>query len=90
MSRPAWGAWIETCHFCGQSIPLPRSRPAWGAWIETLFWAGEVDVMERSRPAWGAWIETAAASLALAWSKGRAPHGARGLKLFYEDFHVFA
>ena len=34
VSRPAWGAWIETVP--GEEIiSLVRSRPAWGAWIET-------------------------------------------------------
>ena len=34
MSRPAWGAWIETP--IGVFLVMPTgSRPAWGAWIET-------------------------------------------------------
>ena len=33
-SRPAWGAWIETCRYANVVFEL-MSRPAWGAWIET-------------------------------------------------------
>jgi len=35
MSRPVWGAWIET--ISQGAIPGSIwSRPVWGAWIETL------------------------------------------------------
>ena len=34
MSRPAWGAWIETGDM-GAPVSGLMSRPAWGAWIET-------------------------------------------------------
>ena len=35
LSRPAWGAWIETAlpRFL---LPCSESRPVWGAWIETV------------------------------------------------------
>ena len=35
MSRPAWGAWIETVSFDCKAFGFV-SRPAWGAWIETV------------------------------------------------------
>ena len=34
-----------------------------------------------SRPAWGAWIETDIKMALINGATGRAPHGARGLKL---------
>ena len=34
-----------------------------------------------SRPVWGAWIEILLADLKLVVTAGRAPYGARGLKL---------
>ena len=77
-SRPAWGAWIETC----LSAPFPcscTSRPAWGAWIETLTQLLRL-LGGLSRPAWGAWIETRRRRFGAPRVRGRAPHGARGLK----------
>ena len=44
MSRPAWGAWIETLYEHPRKTHR-ASRPAWGAWIETLMQA-----MERIKP----------------------------------------
>ena len=35
-----------------------------------------------SRPAWGAWIETVYLFKCIHQPDGRAPHGARGLKLY--------
>ena len=35
LSRPAWGAWIETLDDL-YKYKEELSRPAWGAWIETL------------------------------------------------------
>ena len=35
MSRPAWGAWIETRYNVNAFFEI-LSRPAWGAWIETF------------------------------------------------------
>ena len=39
LSRPAWGAWIETFLVLMSHIAM-LSRPAWGAWIETDIWYG--------------------------------------------------
>ncbi len=63
MSRPAWGAWIET-PMTARQTPPQMSRPAWGAWIETTDpCCGKL--VNASRPAWGAWIETSALLSAL-------------------------
>ena len=45
----------------------------------------DVQHARRSRPAWGAWIETSGMLNKRVEILGRAPHGARGLKLF-SDF----
>ena len=57
LSRPAWGAWIETTVASMASEIEGRSRPAWGAWIETYVLLKHDDG-GLSRPAWGALIET--------------------------------
>ena len=35
LSRPAWGAWIETLAVM-LALLTNVSRPAWGAWIDTM------------------------------------------------------
>ena len=79
-SRPAWGAWIEMQRYPGLIRDLRMSRPAWGAWIEILEGFGSV-FFRGSRPAWGAWIEMRPFGTCTGPGAGRAPHGARGLKL---------
>ena len=56
------------------------SRPAWGAWIEMSSPPLDSRPLLKSRPAWGAWIEIKGSGKSLYMSRGRAPHGARGLK----------
>ena len=41
--------------------------------------------MAASRPVWGAWIEIRLSLVSLLLLLGRAPYGARGLKLSYLD-----
>ena len=56
------------------------SRPAWGAWIEMVYLPTVCAALLSSRPAWGAWIEMARVQMPDGRTRGRAPHGARGLK----------
>ena len=56
------------------------SRPARGAWVEIELPDEVIDAMLKSRPARGAWVEIRPSATAL-WKMGRAPQGARGLKL---------
>ena len=79
LSRPAWGAWIETPAPQGSGRAL-QSRPAWGAWIETAPMQ-PTQGASSSRPTRGAWIETTCAPSFMLSVMSRAPHGARGLKL---------
>ena len=57
-----------------------KSRPVWGAWIEirVLYHTREAIA---SRPVWGAWIEIVVIEQIDTLQYGRAPYGARGLKL---------
>ena len=79
MSRPAWGAWIETSCVSAMMY-FGASRPAWGAWIETMTKQSRSLRSSTSRPAWGAWIETPNNHRPQPTYRRRAPHGARGLK----------
>ena len=80
LSRPVWGAWIEIYDAITQTAAYPVSRPAWGAWIEMVEDASDL-YLYWSRPAWGAWIEISVYQTLYPVMVGRAPHGARGLKL---------
>ena len=57
------------------------SRPVWGAWIEIASSAWGHAFPGWSRPVWGAWIEIGYQYEDLQLVVGRAPYGARGLKL---------
>ena len=58
-----------------------KSRPAWGAWIE-INEHTKHNSAKTSRPAWGAWIEMHSMRPFAQGASSRAPHGARGLKLY--------
>ena len=57
------------------------SRPVRGAWIETPQLRAGDPARSRSRPVRGAWIETQLGAGCCSAHHGRAPYGARGLKL---------
>ena len=57
------------------------SRPVWGAWIEIYLDQIVQYLANMSRPVWGAWIEIFIQSSRCSTVSGRAPYGARGLKL---------
>ena len=69
--------------------PPMQSRPVWGAWIEIGLEGPHDSLMGVwSRPVWGAWIEIEKSPGGLVCLSGRAPYGARGLKLLPHFFTV--
>ena len=78
--RAPYGARGLKCLYQGTNSLGFASRPVWGAWIEIL---APVSVFRPalSRPVWGAWIEITNDGKTITGYNGRAPYGARGLKL---------
>ncbi len=59
------------------------AAPRTGAWIEILTGMHLNFIPMMPRPARGAWIEIKPSMKPIRYASGRAPHGARGLKLRY-------
>ena len=87
-SRAPQGARGLKCSMLRRYSGNVTSRPARGAWVEILVGGGNGD-QTQSRPARGAWVEIDLGGEVSAGNGGRAPQGARGLKLLM-PLDVFA